>query len=477
MQRLPVLPTAAQRERFTIGGALLIWLSVSAYEVFGQLDRPRILGMSLCALIIFAPLVLRKIAKLPVYLLAAFAAIVPFDELLATGAGGTLTKLLGLCIIASLAISLVTSGRSIKPSRTLMILLALAVYAGASIVWAIDPAAALSAYGKLLQYVALFAAVSLYPVSWSDVKIVLFGLIAGGVAAGCDAIWAFNSMGQFDHSRLYLSRGSAYVIDPNEFAASLLLPTAITAVLFLRAPSGREKLLWLVTAIPLFCGLALSGSRAATIALGIYGAFLLLRSRYKLQIIVAACIAFAAGALYSPVAQRFAQPDAADFGGRGEIWKVGLAALHKYWMFGAGIGNFTPAYDQFFLRVPHLAVEWERAAHNVLLQAAVEYGLIGCVLLIAVWLSMFRELAHTGGDGDLISEICTGISGGVLAIFVAGFSLSLMDAKFTWLAFCMVALMRSLLITSGREAAPNGAAAPRPMQNAQARAASHASVP
>jgi hypothetical protein len=248
-------------------------------------------------------------------------------------------------------------------------------------------------------------------------------------------------------SRLFIGYDAAYAIDPNEFAAFLLAPIALTLMMFLRSHAVATKLSWLAGFLVLLSGFAISGSRGGTLALVAMGCFLLWRSQYKRQLITIACVSFFA-IIASPVGQRFTQPDVGSGDGRLDIWKVGIASLHQYWLTGAGVGNFNQAFMQYLLAVPHQPLGWDRVAHSIFVGTAVELGLFGFVLMMAFWYLEFRDLAHVNANG-LVVDICTALRAGVVSIFVAGFFLSLMTSKYTWLAFSLVALMRSALITSG----------------------------
>ncbi|MGZ5143394.1 MAG: O-antigen ligase family protein [Burkholderiales bacterium] len=384
---------------------------------------------------------------MPVYILGAYAALVPFDDLLTTGAGATLTKLLAILAGASIVFSMLIVKRAIKPSRSLLVLLALVLYIGATIFWAIDPPRALAAYGTYVNYFLLFVAISLYPISPSDMKVVLACMIGGSLAAAGYGDYVFRQEEQLGASRLLVTGTGDMIIDSNEFAAALLAPIALSVMMFLRLRFGFAKLIWLATVIVLFSGFVISGSRGATVGVAAMGIFLLFRSRYRAQLL-AISLASVLAIVASPLGERFGQSDMASADGRVDIWRVGIASLHQYWLGGAGVGNFENAFAQYFLVTPHQPLSWVRTAHSMFVLSAVEYGIIGLLLVLAVWYLEFRDLAHVQGE-DLVADVCTALRAGILGLFVTGFSLDLMTYKYTWLAFSLVALMRSALLTSG----------------------------
>ena len=426
---------------------LAIWLCSCAAQLVYEIGDPGRLGIGICAALILAPILLLKIERLPVYLLTAYAALVPFSDLLGTEAGPSYMRLLGILTGCSLLLSMVAMRRVMRPSRSIVAVLLLAAYAGTTIFWARDTGSALTGYGTYLSEIALFTVISLYPVALSDMKLILGGTIVGGVVAAGYGDFFFSHGQAMSAPRLYILSRAGYAIDPNDFAAFLLVPIALTLIMFLRSRTVAIKLCWLAGFLVLLSGFAASGSRGDTLALVVMGCFLLWQTQYKRQLITIACASLVA-VIASPVGQRFAQPDIASGDLRLDIWKVGIASLHQYWLTGAGVGNFNQAFIQYFLTVPHQPLGWDRVAHSIFVQTAVELGLFGFVLMMAFWYLEFRDLAHVNAKG-LVVDICTALRAGVVSIFVAGLFLSLMTSKYTWLAFSLVALMRSALITSG----------------------------
>jgi len=433
MRRLTVVAAAI---------AIALWIWVCARALTGDLASPTKFGAAVCAILIILPLLLRYLGRLPVYMLALYAALVPFNDLLQTQNGATVNKLLAIATGGALVISMLATRRVVPPSRTMYVLAALTLYVGATVFWAINQSDALTSYGIYLNYLLLFAAIALYPVTAADLKLIIGAAIAGGLGAAAYGDYLFLYANQGAHA--YIANDT---IDPNVYGATLLTPLALTVVLFLRSAMNRTKLLWLAAVLIAFSAMLVSASRGAMIAAVAMLLYLSIRSRFQKQFIALLPVAIVA-IFASPVASRFAESDAATGNGRVEIWKVGLASLHQYWLFGAGIGNFPDAFAQYFLAVPHVVLPWDRVAHSVFVQSIVEYGVIGFVIVMAVWYCMFRELETARAPAG-VADICEALRAGVLGLFVAGFSLDLMMYKYTWLTFSLVAVVRSYLVTTG----------------------------
>jgi hypothetical protein len=218
---------------------------------------------------------------------------------------------------------------------------------------------------------------------------------------------------------------------------------AITLMLFFRTRGSLNKLgLFGVLAV-MFGGFMISGSRGATLGLIATFAFLVWRSRYRAKLLwLCAAAAIVMGG--SPLIRRFLSPDMSNADGRIEIWKVGFAALRHYWLGGAGIGNFPNAFAEFYFAVPHIWLPWDRVAHSILLQSAVESGVIGFALFLTFWYLIFREPANVPPDHPL-ADICVALRASALGLFVVGVGLDLMDYKYTWLLFSLIAVVRTVL--------------------------------
>lgn len=428
---------------------LLVWLAICAKLLTRELMKPSTLEIAVVASILLAPFLLSRIARLPIYLLGAYAALVPFDELLSmAGVGASLTKVLAIIVGASLVLSMIAMRRAVPPSGSLAIWTLLTIYLGATTFWAIDPALATTSFVTFFEYFLLLAMMALYPISRRDLQFVLLCMIAGALVAAGWGTYVFHSNMSFDSSRLLLGTANEQnSIDPNEFATGLLMPISLVLMLFLSAQRLYAKVIWLCALAVLLTGFAVSGSRGATIGIAAIGLYMFWRSRYRLQL-VAIISAAVLAIVVSPVGHRFAEGDIATGDGRLDIWKVGVASLHQYWLSGAGIGNFNLAFEQYFLTTHHQPLAWDRAAHSIFVQSAVEYGLFGFILAMAVWFFAIRELHYVRGD-ERVRNVCIALSAGVLGLFVSGLSLDLMIYKYTWLVFALIALMRSMLVTTG----------------------------
>jgi O-antigen ligase len=135
-----------------------------------------------------------------------------------------------------------------------------------------------------------------------------------------------------------------------------------------------------------------------------------------------------------------------DTGGSGRlsIWKTGLHAAGEYWLFGAGIDNFSNAYDTAYVQVfQRYGAGWGRAAHDILLQNLVELGIVGVILLGIALIAQFRLVSGIDLNDDLHDSKLM-VQGAMLALVVAAMFIDLVMYKYAWLVFATMAQLRAV---------------------------------
>lgn len=95
------------------------------------------------------------------------------------------------------------------------------------------------------------------------------------------------------------------------------------------------------------------------------------------------------------------------------VWGVTLQIIRDHWLFGVGPGNYSFAYAEYAPWVkdgfPILA-----HAHNFFLQIAVEFGVLGLVPFMALWLYIFRLAWGLWRGNDRVGQILASTLFGVL---------------------------------------------------------------
>ena len=193
-------PFPVQRLLVAIGAA--VWLGASAVELSAAVSHPDKVRIFVAAACIALPFAVLYAGRLPMYLVAVYAALVPFTELLDTAGGGTLTKMLGIAAGGAVLLSIAGKMRVVPPSRPVLVLVALTAYVGMTVCWAIDSTAAFGAYLVFLSYIGLYVAIAFYPATEKEVWLVVWATVGGAFASAAYGGYLFlHGQGVFE-SRL-----------------------------------------------------------------------------------------------------------------------------------------------------------------------------------------------------------------------------------------------------------------------------------
>jgi O-antigen ligase len=319
-----------------------------------------------------------------------------------------------------------------------------------SLMWASPTAWDTSTLFTIVQLFVLYFVVSLYPARESDLKGLLIAALVGGAIATLYGLGVSLTGVHAGDQRLWLS-SSGGEVDPNHFAAALLLPLIIALTWGMHVQKRLPRVVLVASALLISVGIFLSGSRGAVVSAAIALTYLAWRKRAYLQL---GAFSLAAGALslvFPTVWQRFVDPTQAGGAGRTWIWEVGLAAARDHWLFGTGIGTFARTYNQVFLTVYQPVNEgWSRASHNFIVGAVVELGIVGLVLLLLAWFSSFRALLVIP-EGSRVGWMALALQGALLALFVESFFLDLLTLKYYWVTFALVAVAHQAFRTEVEE--------------------------
>ncbi len=376
-----------------------------------------------------------------------FVLLVPLDNLLDVSSFGTVTKLLGIVSAAAILLWVFRSRSCMRPGKALIAWAAFMVVAVASLMWAIDPGQTAGPLTTLLGLFALYAIVSMAPIDARTLTTVLWTVILGGVVAAAYGIYLFHSGVDMSHGRLFISAadsaGAQSKIDPNHFAASLLVPIAIGLVAFSEL-RGFGRIAAFAALVIMGTGVAFAGSRGAVLALAAILLYLLIRSSRRIAI-AASALACIGGALayHAAAISRFSQALATGGAGRFEIWKVGAVAFVQHPVLGAGFGNFQPAYNAAFMAVSLTKnIYWSQAPHSNLVWIAVELGAVGLLIFLYAWWEQFRTLRGIAPYEPLF-PVRLAVEAGIIGLFVASLFLGTFTYKYLWLAFMLAALTRN----------------------------------
>ncbi len=379
-----------------------------------------------------------------VFPFSIFALLVPFDNLLSMPAFGTVTKLLAIVSGGAIVLWLLRTRRGVVPDRSVIGWTVFFLFSLVSVIWALDPSVSTDHLLTFFQLLVLYTAISFMPVQRRTLATLVTIVIVSGVLAGAYGAYVFHHGTQVSaNGRLFLSN-DANIVDPNHFAAALILPFSLALVAITTTRSFMARVFYTLAIVVIGGGLAVAGSRGGLLA--IFAAFLYVFIRSRKRLLVGGLAVAGIGvalAAYGNVLARFSNATSTGGAGRADIWRVGVAAFKQHPWFGAGFSNFQVAFDQAFLNVSQTYyTHWHRAPHNVLISTGVELGIVGLAIFgLACWYQ-FRSLRDIG-QGDQLYGLRTGIEAALIGLLIASMFLDVMTTKYVWLAFILCALTRN----------------------------------
>ena len=208
--------------------------------------------------------------------------------------------------------------------------------------------------------------------------------------------------------------------------------------------------------------LLLTFSRGAFFGFIVVNVIYLFARRRMKTLVMAACtvpvaLFFMPGAFWYRLTMGFgAGANEITAGRTGEIWTPLLPELGNHPFFGSGVGSVMYSRAMIEERL------WQVAhPHNAYLEAYMNMGTVGLVLLLSFWIWIwrgFRQEARNDGNSDELRGIFEGGAAGLLAFLIAGMAGSSLqpDATqtFLWLAVGMLFGVKARNAMLARPAAP-----------------------
>lgn len=402
-------------------------------------------GAALSLLTTVGPALLYAALTVPLaFPFGPYAVLVPFDNILSLPEFGTLTRLLGIASAAALLFYMLRARRFGELHRNTALWILLYLWMGASCFWAIDVQTSLSLLPTAVQLLGLYLVVAMFRIDLRGLRTVVGAITIGGVAAATYGIYLYKSGAADLQDRLWI-RTDGGALNPDHFAAALLLPICLTIIAALWSRRTPIRVASLAATLVMIAALFLTGSRGAMLGVAAVIVYLLVKDRHRWQIAGMSALMVVLGIIATGggLVARWALALQNGGAGRTDIWKVGWLAFKQNWLFGAGYDNFPFAYDRAFIQTfqPFYA-NWHRASHNILLGTGVELGIVGLVLLLLAWYGQFKLLAPIE-QTDPRYTLRLALESAIIGLFVCGMFADIMIEKYVWLAFMLVALTRN----------------------------------
>lgn len=307
-----------------------------------------------------------------------------------------------------------------------------------------------------LTSLLLYFLILLYVDSKRALKLVLIGLIAGGLFISVFAAYQYAVIDFTDpkwvdtkSNPLLTKRVAATFENPNLFAQYLVLVAPIAFVLMWLSTTWRSRIYSFGMFMLIVLALVLTfsrGSWAALFVAGVLLAMMLNRRLVLLGIIIGAIgINFLPDVIMDRVLSMF-NTDDSSASYRFDAWNSAIAMIRDYWLTGIGMDERT------FLRVyPDYMVNDVRVFHfhNIYLHHFVTGGILGIGAVLFLFYQGFRNLVQQifsfRGKDAFLSGIAKGLFASLVAIVIAGLSDDIWRhyaVNFTfWLVFALIGVL------------------------------------
>jgi O-antigen ligase len=419
------------------------------------------IGAAMAVMIAALPLLAIVAFRVPMqFPYAAYAVLVPFDLLLTIPALGTAARMSGALSGVALLFWLLRTRNFVKPGWALAAWGGYIGWVGLSLLWSLDPTNGIREFASLVQVGLLYAIVSVMPPSPRDLKVVFGAVVVGGVFA---ALFGIHQLSHMSAAQVAINQVSDRIpllvgdqkLDINDFADSLLPAMAILIVTMARTKALLYKGVCLGGMGIILYAMSIAASREAFVAVAIMFAYFVVMLRERWQLIgLGGVLTLLAGA-NGNLLKRFTSSAGSDGSGRLDIWRAAAAAFREHWIAGSGAGSFATAYNNIYLKVfQQYDMGWSRAAHNMLLQNLVEYGVIGALIIVGAIVATFLSLRIVEKRSPLYGARVA-IGGAMVGLCVAGLFVDLTTGKMLWLTLSLVALVRSRAVMTQRARVAN----------------------
>lgn len=400
--------------------------------------------------IAFVPLLLYISIKEPfIFPFGLYAFFLPFDTILSISGnaeGATITKFLGILTILVFFFKAAIEKRLRFPNFSAIWWILFVSYGVLSVVWAIDPKLTTSTIPTAIGLLLLYLSVSVIRIEEHELAKLKWCILVGGVTAALFTIYLFSTgigyKGITDRASIIIG---ARAMSPNIFALSLLIPISICIEIMLQKTQRTIRALFIAMLFIMTLSVILTGSRGGVLGLAVLFLIYAMKNKQKLFLttaLITVCV-FIALMLPDFIMERWGSAVETGGSGRLSIWYVAYKALEKYWVIGAGLSNFTKAFNEFFHYAPTF-VSWSRSAHNFFIGMFIELGIVG-IILMTVAIIKHYQLITLKTDRYSTSEVM--LKAAFWAVLVSSLFLSSYWLKSFWLIWMLIIMHNNIYET------------------------------
>ena len=384
--------------------------------------------------------------KFPVeFALGSLALVLPFEAMFVAvkSTSGTTSLVWFVSAVAVALLSAgVISGVRQAPPKAAMLWVMLIAWETTTLLWAMDTSVSLKRVPMAWSLLILYVVAISNPINRKQLKVIMALFVVGGCGAAIWSGWGYLNGSSFLNSgRASLVLGETEM-DPNYFAAMLLVPFSFALGMMILVRSRVAKMVLGGAAALVGMSIFLSVSRGALLAmcamLCVYGYRLRvkLRTVAVLAVLVGMTVALAAPDTFW---KRITGTDVATGAGRTDIWVAGTQIVEHHFLLGVGLSNFPVAYNSYAGYAPTFK-GFERDSHNTFLNITAEDGIVGLILfLLAIWY-LFRGLESARKRTSSFAILPTCMQATLVGLLLSACFLDFLWTKVFWftLILCTV---------------------------------------
>lgn len=315
--------------------------------------------------------------------------LAPMEDILNNNSEATLVKYLAIVIFA---VTLIENRGEIQinnnlANRCIVWLLAITVI---SLLWSVDRQTASDRIVAYLLVPGFCLYTSLISFTKEEFNWIVLSAIIGGIIGSAVAYITGNMLDETMASRLILTEGN----DPNNFAALLFLPFALSWWKFQRSNKLYQKIIFAVALVFILFFIFLTGSRGGFLSIIVLlVSYYFLSGMYKRASAVLGTAILLIGLIY--LLRSYLPGDlferlftvsnyTANGAGRTYIWEIVIRdILPKTGFFGLGPGCVSVSLTSYFGR--------SRGVHNTYLNMLGEFGILGLPAFLLMIASVIRR--------------------------------------------------------------------------------------
>lgn len=323
--------------------------------------------------------------------------------------------------------------------REVNLLLLFGVAVLLSVPFADDPGNSFEGFLDFMKVIMIFVVMVNVVRSETRWKLMLFLLLAISCFLGASAVRNYQSGLQLvEGFRVKGSIGNM-LENPNDMALHLVTMVPLSFALMLSTRNPLAKLFYIVAAILMLAGIAVSFSRGGFLGLICAAGVVIwkLRKRHRFLGVVAAVVlagallVFAPGAIADRFSTVFDTDSGSSVGARKDDLKRSLLVTVRHPLFGIGIGNFMFRSNRAL------------ATHNSYTQVSSELGIPALVLYVLFIITPLKRLRAvekrhtTNNEKTRFYYLAIGMQASLIGYMVCSFFASV---AFLWYVYYLVAL-------------------------------------